>query len=577
MKKTTKFWTVLGLVMIFLIGSITASYANPLGKTVKSIGVKGNSIVSKEEILAAAKIKPGDKLEAENIQQDLQNIYKLGYFYDVTASFQEEKDEVTVTYEVVENPVIKQIKIEGNTKFTTSQLESLMKTVPNKILNSKTLSEDIANIEKKYHDDGYVLTKVQDVAMDLDGTLNIALREGLIEEISASGNKKTKEYVITRYFSQAMIGQPFNVNDVRQGMQRVYNTGFFEDVSMHLDPGSAPDKNKLVVDVKEGKTGTATVGGGYSSADGMSGFIQFGENNLAGKGQQLKLRWQFGGITDYSLSFFDPWVDKHQTSFGFSIYDQIRNKDRRDSDGNVLDNYDERTKGGSITVGRPTSKDTRTSLTLRTTSSEADWKSGATGNSDRFFNGDPSTGYEGYKGGTINSATVAIVRDTRDNWLEPRSGVLNEVDLELGGHGLGGDYNYTKYQVDLRKYLKAGPSNSWAFRAFGGLAQGNVPDSELFDVGGADTVRGYDDYQFEGTKALVLSTEYRIPMGNKMQGVLFVDAGNAWKEGDKASLSDLKKGYGFGIRFTTPLGPLRLDYGMSKEGNKIHFSIGQAF
>jgi len=545
---------------------LAVAQAATLDKPVEGLAVKGNETIAKEQILAVVATKPGDKIVPEKLQQDLQNIYNLGYFYDVSASFQEQKNGIIVTYEVVENPVVKKIQITGNTKFSTEKLEQLMQTTANKMLNSKALNDDLGKIVKQYHDEGYVLAKVEDVSMDIDGTLTIAIREGLIEDIKVNGNKKTKDRVIERNFSKAILGQPFNINEVRQGMQKVYNLGYFEDVSMHLDPGSQPDKSILNIDVKEGKTAVATVGGGYSSKDGFSGFIQVAENNLGGNGQQLKVRWQFGGVTDYSLSFFDPWTDNKQTSFGFSIYDRTYNKDKRDEAGNTIYNYDETIKGGSITVGRPTGKYTRTSLTLRNKSSDAELK---TGNAATFKTD--------YKGGVINSATIAIVKDTRDNWLDPRSGSLNELDLEIGGHGLGGDYDYTKYQADLRRYIKSGKNNTWALRAFAGVANGNVPDTELFSVGGADTLRGYEDGKFEGTKALTFSTEYRIPFGSKIQGVIFADAGNAWKEGKNMSLNELKTSTGLGLRFNTPIGPLRLDYGFSKDGNQAHFSIGQAF
>lgn len=310
----------------------------------------------------------------------------------------------------------------------------------------------------------------------------------------------------------------------------------------------------------------------------MSAFIQVGENNFRGRGRQVKLRWQFGGTTDYGISYFDPWVDDKQTSFGFNLYNELHDRDRRDNDGNIQDSYEERSKGASVTLGRPTGEYTRTSLTLGTKDTSAEWESGANGRTaDMFFNGDGT--YKGYQGGTTNSAAIGIVKDTRDNWLDPKSGYRHELDVELGGHTLGGDYDYTKYQADLRKYIKSGKKNSWAFRAFAGTASGNLPDSELFDVGGADTLRGYDDSQFEGKKALTLSAEYRIPFGSKMQGVIFADAGKAWDNDRDPTVTteSLKVGKGIGLRFTTPLGPLRLDFARGDQGSKVHFSIGQAF
>lgn len=576
MKKNLRLLSILTLALVFLASSAVIVQAAPQDKPVKGLSVKGNDTIAKEEILATVTTKLGDKITAEKLQQDLQNIYKLGYFYDVSANFKEEKDGLIITYELIENPTVQKIKLEGNTKFSDEQLLGLIQTTNGKMLNSKALSDDIGKIEKKYHDDGYVLAKVNDVAMDLDGTLTISLREGLIEDIKASGNKKTKDHVITRNFSKALIGQPFNINEVRKGMQKVYNLGYFEDVSMHLDPGSEPDKSVLSVDVKEGKTAVATVGGGYSSADGFSGFIQVAENNLGGKGQQLKVRWRFGGITDYGLSFFDPWVDSKQTSFGIGFYNQIREKEKRDDNGKVAYTYDEKSKGAHITLGRPTGTDTRTSITLRhkdTTAREV-----KIGNSDTLATGEELSKFQNdYKEGKINSVTFTIVKDTRDNWLDPREGYMNQLDLEIGGYGLGGDYDYTKYQIDLRKYIKSGKKNTWALRGFGGVANGNVPDSELFEIGGADTLRGYEDDLFEGTKALAFSTEYRIPLGSKVQGVLFADAGNAWQQNKNMDLGELKTSAGLGVRFNTPLGPLRLDYGVGEDGGRAHFSIGQAF
>lgn len=574
MKKIAQILSIFVLALAVLGGNLATAQGATLDKPVKSLEVKGNQTVAKEEVLGAVALKPGDKIVPEKLQQDLQSIYKLGYFYDVSASFKEEKDGVIIVYEVIENPVVKRINIKGNTKFSTERLGQLIQTSSDKMLNSKILSEDLGRIEKQYHDDGYVLAKIEDVSMDIDGTLNISIREGLIEDIKVNGNKKTKDRIIERNFSKAVIGQPFNINEVRKGMQKVYNLGYFEDVSMHLDPGSQPDKSVLNVDVKEGKTAVGTVGGGYSSKDGFSGFIQVAENNLGGNGQQLKVRWQFGGITDYSLSFFDPWTDSKQTSLGFSVYNQLSKKEKRDSNGNIAYNFKERIKGGSITVGRPTGQDTRTSLTLRSKDTSAEEVKLGTGD-DLALPGDPF--FSDYKGGTVNSATFTIVKDTRDNWLDPRSGYRNELDIELGGYGLGGDYNYTKYQVDLRRYIKSGKKNTWALKGFGGIANGNVPDSELFEIGGADTLRGYEDGIFEGTKALAFSTEYRIPMGSKIQGVVFADAGNAWGENKNMSLGDLKTSAGIGIRFNTPIGPLRLDYGVGEDGGRTHFSIGQAF
>jgi len=131
--------------------------------------------------------------------------------------------------------------------------------------------------------------------------------------------------------------------------------------------------------------------------------------------------------------------------------------------------------------------------------------------------------------------------------------------------------------LDLRNYIDTGQDTVLALRLMGGIADTTLPDYEKFSVGGVNTLRGYDLSEFEGEKMLVFNAEYRWDIAESTQLVVFGDAGYAWVLDDPILFDDIKFGYGVGLRFDTPLGPIRLDYGLGEEGGQTYFSIGQTF
>jgi len=562
--------------VLLICSSMTALFAAavPENETIAAISAEGNSAVAEGIILAAVQSKAGDKVQTEAIKKDLQAIYDLGYFFDVAADFVKQENGVKVIYKVVENPVVREIVVKGNTVIPTAEITGMLSNVQGAILNSKKLGENVREIEGKYHDKGYILAKVSDVAMDAQGVLTLTINEGKLEGISIKGNEKTKDYVITREMT-VKPGQPFNAKDARRSMQKVYNLGYFEDVNMKLNPGTELNGVILETSVKEQKTASASLGGGYSSQDGLIGFIELGDNNFRGTGDQVKIHWEFGGDANsghnYSLSFTRPWLDQKQTSIGFNIYDMTREKDeyyRQGEDGysnrDIRSTYDERRKGFNVTLGRPDGEYRKNYITLKDeTSSNVETISTDTSN--------PKV--EGPEGpfGRTRSITLQSIWDTRDNVFNATEGERLSVSSEFAG--LGGDFTFQKYQFDGRKYVKQG-KNVWAFRLSGGIINGDVPRSEEFSVGGSNTLRGYEEDQFEGSRMLLGSAEYRFPLGSKIQGVGFVDAGQA---SDSFSLSELKSSVGVGVRINTPIGPMRLDYGVGEEGGKLHFAIGSSF
>jgi outer membrane protein insertion porin family len=151
----------------------------------------------------------------------------------------------------------------------------------------------------------------------------------------------------------------------------------------------------------------------------------------------------------------------------------------------------------------------------------------------------------------------------------------------MAGHGLGGDFNYYKLMTELRTYRKVGRSQVLALRLMGGIGFGDIPGNDLFTLGGADTLRGYEDDEFRGKRFYEGTLEYRFPIMKKVQGVLFIDAGNAWSGTDSLfwyeGNNKLHYAGGIGVRIKTPIGPVRLDYGRGSEGGKFNFSFGGQF
>ena len=199
-------------------------------------------------------------------------------------------------------------------------LVNYLNVQPNTVLNTVQVGERIQGINAAYNRDGYILARVNDMAVDQNGVLHISITEGIVEDIVPHGNKKTKDYVILREFNQKK-GQPFNKFLVRRSVEKVYNLGYFDDVNVRLLEGSTPDKVVIEIDVLEHKTGTITLGAGYSDSDGFVGIVEVGEDNLRGTGDKIKVHWEFGGTAgykNYSVSYLRPWIDSKGTSLGVS-------------------------------------------------------------------------------------------------------------------------------------------------------------------------------------------------------------------------------------------------------------------
>ena len=567
-----------------------------VGQTVTKITIDGDKHGNHDAIMDALKVKPGMEFTKDGIAGDLHAIYQLGWFYDIVPEYKQVPEGVQITYHVMENPVYKTLVVEGNTKVSTDKIKDIIDLPKDKIINLRDVNEKVRKVEAEYSKEGYILARVTDVRVLPSGELFVQVNEGIVEDFKIKGNTKTKDYVITREM-KLKKGQPFNSKDARRSMQRIYNLGYFEDVNIKLNPGKAPNAVDVEITVVEMNTGTFGIGAGYSDADGFLGMVSIGDKNFRGTGDKVNVRWEFGGDEDnnknYEFSYTRPWLDDKETSAGLSIYDMTNEYADYDHDGDEIARYDKQRRGQELTFSRRTNNEYVVNyLTLK--NREDIYKGVADGYEDdyQYFEGDdPSNtdqtpeekaalaaARQKENFGTTRSIAFTRAFDSRDNVNDPHEGKRNSYSIEWAG--IGGDFDFTKYSADFRYYYRMGASEDVLAVQFGvGYADGTMPLSQRFAVGGSDSLRGYKDDQFKGNSMLRGTLEYRVPLMKKVQGVLFTDTGYAWDKNtqDDFDFGLMKYSYGVGLRINSPLGPLRLDYGIGDDGGRFHFSFGGQF
>lgn len=540
--------------------------------------VRGNDRIDTKFIVSLITSNIGDLFSKDKVQADMKAIFDLGYFQDVQVKLEPFRDGYRVVFQIKENALIKDIIIEGSTILEEQEVVDVMVLRIGQVFSQKILQNDLDRITQLYKDRGLILAQLEEIDFNQDtGVLLIRLAEGIIEEIKISGNEKTVDRVIRRELS-VEAGELFDFSQVKQSLQDIYNLGFFEDVSMKLEPGSQENLIILVIEVKEKSTGLLGGGGGYSSGEGLFAYASIKESNLFGRGQSLEAKLEVGARTTYSFSFYEPWLGNTPTFFGLDVYDSFLEVDKK-IDG-IDSKYEMERIGGKLTFGREFKEHFKIGLELKT--------------EDASYNLISGQLPDNIQEGLTNSLRPILIYDTRDDRFNPTEGWFGTASIQNAGGILGGDYDYRKYDLDLRTYLSTdifeeGQTGETtisstvnqgvlAMRMVVGVGDTSLPSFAKYEIGGLGTIRGYDYKEFSGDTSLIFNIEYRFPLTENLQAVIFADWGNAWDFGESIAIGDLKFGKGAGIRFDTFLGPISIDYGFGEDNEgQAYFSIGHAF
>ncbi|MFH1859875.1 MAG: outer membrane protein assembly factor BamA [bacterium] len=527
------------------------------------------------------------------------NISSTDACYTAEKGAKGEKKGMTITLNISEGNQFKVtgIEITGNKLIPEAELRTKMKTGENSLYNITTISQDIQMINGIYAEKGYISSQVipeEDVDVDAKTVfISLKIREGnqaYIEKIVISGNTKTMDNVIRRELL-VKDGSLFDGQNVRLSRQKLINLGYFEEVNFNIKPGTEEGKKVLDIGVKEGKTGTFLLSGGYGSQPGGFGSIECALNNLKGMGYAMNIKGELGqNITNYEFGFTNPWFRdrKPKTLLGIDSWNS----------SDKYTDYTSQRRGGAIRTSRDTSK--HNTLSCKYKYEEVSMRNVSANVSDSIREWTDKWHEEYVKTSGLN---LKVVRNTKmgEDIFNPESGCFWDISQDLVGGMLGGDVEYYKPTIDVTYYIPSWRKFVFAVHSRFGIItklDGNnaPPDYEKFRVGGHYSVRGYEERSIcpqdangkqEGGEAVFVGNlEYRFPIAPKqLYGVLFADCGNAWEKASGIDFSDLKVGAGLGIRINSPIGPIRMDYawrlsdapGQIKGETKIHFGIGPSF
>jgi len=567
---------------------------------IKDIVFEGNKAFSKREIRKVMKttdwwlfsfVTSSGFYKKDEMNSDIEKIRDLyfnnGYLKvavaDPKIKLAEDKKGMVITIVISEGDQFKvsSVSIEGNKAFPESELRKKMQIAPNTVFSRATLRKDVAALTDNYSEKGYALVSIYPDMIPDDASKQVKITyridEGYIYKIGRieiSGNTRTRDKVIRREV-RLDEGDTFNSTLLRRSYERINNLQFFETVDMQPKP--RPDEKVVDIDVKvkEKATGFLSVGGGYSSVDKFIGTVDVTQGNLFGRGQYLKLKGELGGRSSYyELAFRDPYFMDTSVSFGTSVYKTTRK----------FIEYDRKAIGFDVTFGKSLSEYWRSDITYNF--EKATIYNIASNASSTV------TDQAGTK--TTSSVTPALTRDSRDNFLDPHRGSRNSVYVTYAG--LGGTNNFLKTNLDSGWYF---PISETTFHLRGryGYATGvggkPLPLYERFYVGGIYTIRGLgfgeagprdnNGSVIGGTKQIIFNAEYIFPLVSeiRLKGLVFFDAGKAYDSSKNSG--SLRYTSGFGFRWISPIGPLRLEYGRNiaaKEGEKKgrwEFTFGSFF
>jgi outer membrane protein insertion porin family len=555
---------------------------------VKSITFEGNEAYSSKELKNMMNtsehgifsfITDSGLLKSDQLKQD---IGKLSAYYFNNGFINSQVGEPEINID--KKGIYIKIKIKEGKRFKVEKVEisgDLLEKPREELLkflkikkgdnyNREAIMKDIDFLTQACNDEGYanadinpkINTRENEQLVDID--FHITKGELVyINHINITGNTITRDKVIRRQL-EVVEGDLYSSRKLRSSYANLNKLRYFEEADFQTEKG--PDKSKMDINirVKEKSTGMFMVGAGYSAADQAVVMGQITQQNFLGYGQILSLKASLGSTTNnIDLSFTEPWL------FDMPLWSQVNIwKYKKDYDSYSLD-----TRGVGFTLGYPL---------WEKVVGYAGYKLTADDISDVLASAPWQV--KDQEGQLITSAvTLSLIRDTTDDYMFPSKGTKANISVTQAGGLLQGDASYTQYAASLFAFYPLPLDVVFGVKSRIGYIQGHdgveIPIFSRYVLGGINSLRGFryigptnpgTEDTIGGTTMLIFNVEMVFPFIKEsgMKIVAFYDAGNAWN--DRYYLDDLRQSVGLGIRWYSPIGPLRLEYGHIINGKGIN-------
>ena len=567
--------------------------------TIRILGAKG---LNEEEIKARMATRElflfffFGTLKRDELQRDLDRIkayYLDNGYLDVKVGepeirVVEARQKLEIGIRVEEGPQYRvgELEVTGNTVFSAEDVLKPLQIARQGIFSREVLQRDLLALTDRYSERGYLFADVGPIINTdrenhiVDVGLEISEgKQAFLERIEIAGNTKTRDKVVRREIP-LNEGDLYNSRLLARGRQNLNNLGYFEEVKVETRRGTAEDRVDIDVLVKEKPTGSFSVGGGFSSIDGIQGSGSISQNNFLGLGQRVSVSAQVGArASRFVLNFFDPFILDTGTSLDVSLFNQRLLFDQQTG-------FNQDSKGGSIALGRRLYKDLFGNLGYRY-------------ERNKIFDVEddaPDTIKDQEGINKTGRVSLGLSMDLRNNRFDPTTGFTGSATYQLAGTFFGGGNKFNRFNIDLGYYhplvwklIGHIRGNLIVADAYSGK---NLPVQERIYLGGTTTVRGFktfhlsptkDGERIGGTKALYFNNEVMFPIYEPLglKGLVFFDAGNVWAEGESISFK-LRPTAGGGVRVATPFGLVRVEWGLNldRQGESksaVHLTMGSTF
>lgn len=573
--------------------------------TMNKITVQGNTVFTAKELKKQMALRESgwfvsrpyredllDK-DIDNLRDRYLNVGYLSAKVKKNVVMSPDRSAATVVIDILEGAQTRtgNVVLEGNRLFTSAELQDTLTLKPGAPFNEQLVDEDRYRILSAYTNKGYLYARVDVDKNAYDHTVDVRYRitEDLpvsIGKIILRGNERTRDDVIMRELL-VKPGGFYDYGAILNSQQRIYRLGYFRVARFEpVRPGEKEYIKDMLFTVEERPAGAMEYTVGYGDLDRLRGSVEVSHRNLWGTARYSSLRYEQSDILKRAIfNFKEPWLLGRNLEGRFSLV--WSDSEKLNSDTREI-YYKTRKTTASLGIEK-TYEHLKPSLTYMF-------------ENVRNYNVRTEAQLTPEDSGRVlvSSLSPALIWDLRDDVFNPHKGALYGIILKEALRELWSEADFSKLTIQGSWFLpinaavvalSARAGMAWPFRD-----TTEVPIHERFYVGGSTTVRGFrqdaigpsvmdangDLIPQGGSSMAVLNLELRVNPGEGFGLVLFTDAGNVWP-GQKINLSDLRSSYGAGIRYGTPVGPLRIDYGQKihrlsgESPGELHFNIGNTF